>query len=162
MNEAEDKSKIWSHRWGMPILHACLWVIGLLVTTDIWNVLGTYFPKESEQYAVSIGAVVVIFFLEIVLTFIDCAIEKENLSLNITFCKFVALLITTLVAIVVFMFLGCNFLSRTEMQIPGKIMIAIVILISAFTKGMEMWLQNNWDKYTVDDVNKMPELTFSI
>lgn len=162
MNEAEDKSKIWRHRWGIPILHACLWVVGLLVTTDIWNFLGTCFPKESEQYAVSIGTVIVIFFLEIVLTFIDCAIEKENLSLNMTFCKFVALLIATLVSIVVFMFLGCNFLSRPEMQSPGKILIVIVILISAFTKGMEMWLQSNWDKYTVDDVNKMPELTFSV
>jgi len=164
MDDLEDKSaaKNWLHRWGIPISHACLWAVGLLVTTDLWGVLKHFFPNSSDQYAISLGVVIVIFFNEIILTFIDCAIEKENLLLNMTFCKFIALLIATIVTIVVFIFLGCHFISDVDMQCFGKILIGIVLFISSFTKGMEVWLQNNWDEYTVDNTKRMPELNFSV
>lgn len=79
-----------------------------------------------------------------------------------TFCKFIALLIATIVAIVVFMFLGCYFITDVKTQGFGNLLIGIVILVSATTKGMEIWLQNNWDKYTLDNTKKLPELNFSI
>ncbi len=164
MSKLEDKSdaKIWLHKWGIPISHACLWMVGLLVTTDFLNVLKQLFSNNSEQYAISLGVVIVIFFGEIILTFVDCAIEKEDLLLNMTFCRFIALFITTIVAVVVFMFLGCHFLSNADIQYIGKCFIGMVILVSSFTKGMEIWLQNNWDKYTIDSPKRVPELNFSI
>lgn len=155
-------NKIWLHKWGIPILHANLWIMGLLITTDLGGVLKQIFPSINVQYAISLGAVIVIFLGEIILTFIDCAIEKEDSSLNMTFCKFIALLISTIVAIVVFMFLGCYFLADANMQSWGNFLIGVVIIISATTKGMEVWLQNNWDKYTLDNAKDLPELTFSI
>lgn len=155
-------NKIWLHKWGIPISHAILWIIGLFITTDFGGVLKLIFPSSSAQYAISLGAVIVIFFLEIILTFIDCAIEKENSFLNMTFCKFIALLIATIVAIVVFMFLGCYFITDVKTQGFGNLLIGFVILVSATTKGMEIWLQNNWDKYTLDNTKKLPELNFSI
>lgn len=156
------KNKIWMHKWGIPILHAILWIIGLLITTDFLGILKLVFPSNSAQYAISLGAVVVIFFGEIILTFIDCAIEKENSCLNMTFCNFIASLIATIVAIVVFMFLGCYFIAEADTQWLGKFLISLVILVSATTKGMEIWLQNNWDKYTLDNTNKLPKLNFSM
>lgn len=155
-------NKIWLHKWGIPISHAILWIIGLFITTDFSDVLKSMFPSNDAQYAISLGAVIVIFFVEIILTFIDCAIEKENSFLNMTFCKFIALLIATIVAIVVFMFLGCYFIAEENTQWKGNLLICIVILISSTTKGMEIWLQNNWDKYTLDNTKKLPEINFSI
>ncbi len=164
MSNSEDKSsaKIWLHKWGVPIAHACLWMVGLLVTTDFWGVLKLFFPNDYDQYVISLGVVIVIFYGEIILTFIDCAIEKEALLLSMTICKFIALLITTVVAVVVFMFLGCYFLSDANMQCLGKYLIGAVILISSFTKGMEIWLQNNWDEYILHNTKRLPELNFSI
>ena len=134
----------------------------MLITTDFLGILKLVFPSNSAQYAISLGAVVVIFFGEIILTFIDCAIEKENSCLNMTFCNFIAFLIATIVAIVVFMFLGCYFIAEADIQWLGKFLISLVILVSATTKGMEIWLQNNWDKYTLDNTNKLPKLNFSM
>lgn len=168
MSDLKDKgnNKIWLHKWGVPICHACLWMLGLLFTTDFWGVVGRFFPSDYEQYVISLGTVVVIFFGEIILTFIDCAIEKETSLLSMSFCKFIALFITTIVAVVVFMFLGCHFLSDTDMQCLGKYLIGVVILISSFTKGMEIWLQNNWDEYMPNhnpNPNPTnPKLNFSI
>lgn len=160
--ENKNDNKNWLHRWGIPILHAILWIIGLFLTTDFAGVLKQIFSSENVQYSISLGSVIVIFFGEVILTFIDCAIKRENLSLNITFCKFVSLLILTLVVIVIFMFLGCYFLGKDNMHSWGNVSICIVILTSAVTKGMEVWLQNNWDKYTLEKTKDVPELTYSM
>lgn len=164
MNNLKNKSdsKIRLHRREIPILHAILWIIGLFITTDFLGILKSMFPDDSVQYAISLGTVIVIFFGEIILTFIDCAIEKENLFLNMTFLKFIALLIATIVVIVVFMFLGCYFHAEVDTRGWGDLLIGIVIFVSATTKGMEVWLQNNWDKYTLDNIKELPKLNFSI
>ncbi len=164
MSNSEDKNnaKIRLHKWGVPMCHACLWMAGLLVTTDFWGFLKQLFPNDYDQYVVSLGVVIVIFYGEIILTFVDCAIEKATLLLNMTFCNFIALLMTTVVAVVVFMFLGCHFLSDANMQCLGRYLIGAVILVSSFTKGMEIWLQNNWDEYIQYNTKRQPELNFSI
>lgn len=151
--------RILIHKWGIPISHVGLWIIGLLVTTDYYGILKENFSEE-EIYAVSIGTVVVIFFLEIVLSFVDVVIEKKISVLNVTFLKYVALLVTTIVVVVVLMFLGCHFLPSNPDV--GRGFVRWLIIISALTKGMQVWLQNNWGEYVVDVANREPVLNYSI
>ena len=154
----KHKLRMLIHKWGIPISHAGLWILGLLVTTDYLGKLKDYFTEE-EIYAVSIGTVVVIFFLEIVLTFVDVVIEKKITVLNVNFLKFVALLVTAMVILVVLMFLGCHFLPN-DLE-AGRVYIRWLIIVSAFTKGMQVWLQNNWSEYVVDVANREPIMNYS-
>ena len=155
----EEKTKNgWLHTCGIPIAHAFLWIIGLMVTTDFLNIINSCVIQEHVKLAISLGTVIIIFFLEEILTFIDCALEQKNQVLNITFCYYVALLFLITVLIVAFMFGGCYYNSKIDTYYLGKISIGIVILLSAFTKGMEIWLQNNWSVYTLNP--KMPIISF--
>lgn len=152
----------WAHRWGIPSAHAAFWTIGLFVTTDLLGVLKCWFNTDSYGLmAFSLGTVIVIFFGEIALSFIDVLYAQEIKTLNVTICRFFALLVTVLVVVVVLMFLGCYFLPRCPDI--GESLIALLIFISAFAKGTEIWLQNNWDRFAVDvpATNQPNELSYT-
>lgn len=145
------------HKWGIPILHVILWTVGLIITTDFLGIVKTYFSEK--EFAVSVGAVIVIFLFEIVLTFVDVVQEKKTEVLDINFCYYVAFLVATIIISVVVLFLGCHFLP-SDKEI-GMSFIGIMIFVTAFTKGMETWLQNNWSVYFVDVASKNTILHYS-
>lgn len=140
---------LWEHKWGIPIAHALLWTIGIFVTTDLLEIQSKLFTPD-EKLAVSLGTVIVIFFGEIVFSFLDVVLEQKIQLLNVTFCRYIALLFAISATIVVLMFFGCHFLFEPDTRITGKVLIAVLIFVSAFAKGMEIWLQNNWERYSVD------------
>lgn len=160
---AIEEEKLRLHKWGIPAAHAFLWTIGMFITTDLWDVLSGWFGPDSDSLmAFSLGTIIVIFFGEIIFSFLDIILEQEIKTINVTFCYFLALLVTVLAAIVMLMYFGCYFLPSCP--ISGKILIGLLIVVSAFAKGMEIWLQNNWERYTVDVpvMNQMNELSYTI
>ncbi|MBR5215700.1 MAG: hypothetical protein IKV80_05700 [Bacteroidales bacterium] len=155
-----QSNNFWRHKWGIPIAHACLWIIGMFVTTDFLGIVDNWFPDEYKKIAFSLGTVIVIFFGEIIFTFIDVVAEQKIKILNIRFCYYVSLLIATIIVVVLLMFLGCHFQSSGNTKLLGDIVIGLLILVSTFTKGMEVWLQNNWDRFTIDIPLRTPILNF--
>lgn len=145
----EETNRDREHRWGIPIAHASLWIIGMFVTTDLLGVLDKWF--NSDTYAIkifSLGIVVAIFFGEIVFTFLDVLYTQKIKTLDIEICRFFAFLVTILVATVLLMYLGCYFLS--DCPTTGTTFLGLLIVVSAIAKGSEIWLQNNWDRYAID------------
>lgn len=147
MIESEEiRCRTWLHKWGVPIAHALLWIIGMLVTVDLFDKIDTWFPERHTKLGISLGTIIIIFFAEIIISFVDVVAENRIRNINITFLYYIALLLTTLILANLLMFLGCYFMNAPI----GKILIFILIFVSAYAKGMEIWIQNNWDKYTVD------------
>ncbi len=147
MTEEINRDRV--HRWGIPIAHASLWIVGMFVTTDLLGILNKWFNSDADAVMFfSLGTVIAIFFGEIVFTFLDVLYAQEIKALDIGICRFFAILVTILVAIVLLMYLGCYFLS--DCPITGKIMLGLLIFVSAIAKGSEIWLQNNWDRYAID------------
>lgn len=160
MSEVKE-GNLWNHKWGIPIAHTLLWIIGMFVTTDVLGVLKQCFPADSVFLAVSLGTVIVIFFGEIIFTFLDVVLEQKIKIINITFFYYLALLIAVVVVTVVLMFLGCYYYAADESKILGQCLIGMLIIVSAFAKGMEIWLQNNWDKYMIDVPSRVPQLSYT-
>lgn len=155
-------SGLWCHRWGVPIAHALLWIIGMLVTTDMFEVLKQWFPNEVVSLGISMGGVASIFFLEVVFSFLDILIDQKVKFINKSFLGYIALLIVIFVIIVALLFGSCYFLNIGFKE-RGQLLVGMLIIVSAFAKGMEIWLQNNWDKYNVADISAMvSELTYSV
>lgn len=150
-----NKKDTWKHQWAIPILHSFLWILGLLITTDLFDVQHQYFPNEIST--ISLGTVIAIFIAEVIITFIDAALEHEDKVLNITFCNYVALFLSTILLSIILMFLACHFCADKDLL--AKLFIGLLVLLSAFTKGMEIWLQNNWNRYALDKP-KLPELGY--
>lgn len=158
----ENNTSYKLHSLGIPIAHALLWLIGILVTTDLLDVLGKWFDKDT-QLIVSVATVIIIFFGEIVFSFIDVVLDKKIRYLNANFLYYIAILILAIILMVILMFLGHYFLPNSETRLIGKFLIGILILDSTFVKGMEIWLQNNWNHYAVDNIyiNKRNNLGYT-
>ncbi len=122
----------------------------MFVTTDLLGILDKWFNSDALAMMIfSLGTVIAIFFGEIVFTFLDVLYAQQIKVLDIEICRFFAILVTILVAIVLLMYLGCYFLAGCP--ITGKILLGLLIFVSAFAKGSEIWLQNNWDRYAIDN-----------
>ena len=86
---------------------------------------------------------VILFSLEIIVTLIDIVLKRDITRLHITIFLFIALFI--------FIFILANIATIFQFIPRYQIKAGIyLILFSSGVKGMEIWLQNNIDKFNID------------
>lgn len=131
------------HQWGVPLFHMLLWAAGLYTTVNVANFLSNILPPNISTTAFSLWMAVILFSLEIIVTLIDIVLKRDITRLHITIFLFIALFI--------FIFILANIATIFQFIPHYQIKAGIyLILFSSGVKGMEIWLQNNIDKFNID------------
>lgn len=128
------------YRW-IPVLHALLWGIGLLL-----GLFGTLFLKGlscSEQFLYLYNAFIVfgVFLIEVALTFMDmaCVYSRERIRGNVFWVLFRLFLIIPLVFILSVVYYMCS---------DNCILIFIAVAMS-WLKWEIVHLGNNMEKFVI-------------
>ena len=131
------------HQWCVPLFHMLLWAAGLYTTVNVANFLSNILPLSISTTAFSLWMAVILFSLEIIVTLIDIVLKRDITRLHITIFLFIALFI--------FIFILANIATIFQFIPRYQIKAGIyLILFSSGVKGMEIWLQNNIDKFNID------------
>lgn len=139
-----------THQWAVPIAHAVLLIIGLILTFR-----GFEWEDKNWAQLYALGCVFAIFLTEIAITYLDLLTQRERYSsdaLSIAFKVFCfALFITALTLIVLLNFVHDSF---NKCSINALWQWSFLFL-TASLKLLEIWLPNNIDT-RIKDKQKEP------
>ncbi len=131
------------HQWCVPLFHMLLWAAGLYTTVNVANFLSNILPPNISTTAFSLWMAIILFSLEIIVTLIDIVLKRDITRLNTTILLFIALFL--------FIFILANIATIFQFIPHYQIKAGVyLILFSSGVKGMEIWLQNNIDKFSID------------
>ena len=126
------------HQWCVPLFHMLLWIASLILTTEFPGL--SSLPTTKEPWSIII--IFTTFFFEIAMSLFDTAIAHKtkviNIKILIFLTPFVAIIALTNAAAIIY----CS--NTWQLQT-----ICALIFFSASVKGMNAWLQNNIDKFTI-------------
>lgn len=138
-NREATKSEKFMYKWGADLLHLIVWTI--CISLNICDVLGNL-PKNSQQ-GIQVIAVFVALLLELAISFLKIACERKIKVVDIRIFKVIALFV--MIVALALIAIGAHIMrqgSNTQ-----NITIAALIGVFATTKGLEMWILHNLDKY---------------
>ncbi len=119
-----------------------------MLTTDVIGIWSDY--PSNLQLIISLGIIFFIFLFEIALLFADVVLESKIQTFSVSIGYFLAVFIATLAIamLAVGAYLVLISLSPPDNKAKNGPLI-VFITLSAFAKGMQVWLQNNMDRYNV-------------
>ena len=141
-----NKEKVYSfiHSWIIPLLHAALWLFAF------WGIKKFLPEYENKVWApvVDVSILCVVFFIELAITLMDIFFLYPNKTASMLLLipfSIVVVLLTIIFLAVVF------YLAYITAESTTKFLLAIIIS-SAIAKYMEIWLQNNISRFTINIV----------
>lgn len=132
------------HSWIIPLLHAALWLLAYSGTKQFL----TGYEDKIWAPVVDVSILCMIFFIEFAITSMDIFFlypnKNASMSLVVPFGIIVLLFAIIFAAVILY-------LANISAESATKFLLAIII-ISATAKYMEIWLQNNISKFTINIV----------
>lgn len=129
------------HRIGIPLLHCSLWFFGLYWARFGAEILNLQSPQAEA--ILSVAPAIVVFFLEILVSFTDILIwyNSDNL-LKMKFIGFTVLFFGVVLSVILF---ALFYWAKPTIEI----LFVMLMLSSSLLKFLEHRLINNLDKYVV-------------
>lgn len=138
MSKSKQESRLFFHRWIVPAIHAILWLVAILCSSELGKC--STFTQEKQKLLQFIP-IVIVFLFELSLSIFDVFCAHATPFINISFLRFVALFIFLfgVTIIPLFLFALCE----------SVLFYCLALGVALPLKYLEMWLLNNFEKYDV-------------